>query len=130
MRCIIHVLVMMIEYVKAMRFIPAYLAFTINHHLIDADFEIWKKYHGYENRSKIYAFFKFFQTMPEFRSLLYYRLGFDSRLISWVAPGERTIYITCGSIGEGFKIEHGHSTQINAKKLGRTLLFGTMLQLA
>lgn len=119
MRCIIHALVMMIEYVKAMRFIPAYVTFVLNRDLIDADFELWKKDHEYGNRSKIYTFFKFFQAMPEFRTLLYYRLGFDSRLISWIAPGERTIYIPCESIGEGFKIEHGHSTQINAKKIGK-----------
>ncbi|MCQ2227143.1 MAG: serine acetyltransferase [Bacteroidales bacterium] len=57
--------------------------------------------------------------MAEYRSVFYYRLGFDSRAISWLAPADKTSFITCDNIGEGFFVNHGHSTQINAKSIGR-----------
>lgn len=55
---------------------------------------------------------------PEFRSLFYFRLGWPSRLVSWLCPPEPTLHICTRDIGPGLFIQHGFATIITAKKIG------------
>ena len=109
---------MIVLNILKIRFLPAYLLFTLKKVPIQYDLVNWKKMHGYEKKNNLFSFIHFMDTQLEFRSLFYYRMGFDSRLISWLAPGESTIHIITPFIGKGFFINHGHSTQINAKRIG------------
>lgn len=58
---------------------------------------------------------------PEFRNLLYYRLGgirVISRLLRFFLPPLPTLYIWTPKIGGGLFIQHGFATVIAAKEIG------------
>lgn len=101
------------------RFIPAYLVFMINRKMLIRDFDVWKKYLEYDDKSEFVTFINLFAKHKEYRFVFYFRLGYDSRAISWMAPADPTIHYNNGVIGDGFFINHGHSTQINAKRIGK-----------
>lgn len=54
-----------------------------------------------------------------FRNVFYYRLRYFSFLIKWILPPERTLEIRVNNFGEGIYIQHGTSTQIDAKYIGK-----------
>jgi len=55
-----------------------------------------------------------------FRNLFYYRLGeYRSVFIKWLMPEDKSLHITCPSIGEGCHLEHSYSTYLNADSIGR-----------
>jgi serine O-acetyltransferase len=56
--------------------------------------------------------------MPEYRNVLYLRLGIKSRLISWLCPSVSTLQITPTQIGPGLFIQHGLATVVAARKIG------------
>ena len=60
-------------------------------------------------------------TLPEYRSVFYRRVGLLGRIMSIYCWPQKCLYIrTLGScIGGGLVINHGHSTEINAKKIGK-----------
>ena len=60
-------------------------------------------------------------TLPEYRSVLYWRMGGLRYFISWLAPGERVLHLVQpkDSVGPGLVIHHGHSTRVACKKIGR-----------
>lgn len=67
----------------------------------------------------IYFFVKLMREKPEYRSLFYYRLGLLRRLLSPLCPPMSTLYIYTDEIGSGLFVQHGFSTIICAKKIGR-----------
>lgn len=54
----------------------------------------------------------------EFRSLFYYRIP-RSRYLKFIAAPMPNLYIRCHDIGEGLFIQHGYSTDISAKSIGK-----------
>ena len=60
---------------------------------------------------------------PEFRSLFYFRLGWHWQPILWVVrifyPPCPALYFYCYEIGPGLFIQHGFSTIIGAKRIGK-----------
>ena len=60
-------------------------------------------------------------NLPEYRSVLYLRLGILGKIIGIILPAERQLYIRCKSknIEGGLVINHGHSTRINADHIGK-----------
>ena len=56
---------------------------------------------------------------PEYRSLFYYRLGVVGRRISFLCRPMPTLYINTKQIGPGLFIQHGFSTIISARKIGK-----------
>lgn len=64
-------------------------------------------------------FFKTFASYKEFRSVVYKRLGKCRILTCWLLKGQDCLYICTNDIGGGLIIQHGFSTIINAKKIGR-----------
>jgi len=114
-------------YINLIRSIPAICAFhsTSEKNIIKADIEKWVnnfeiKYLNYPNWLYLIWFLVFYQ---EFRNLFYYRLKKGNniifRLIQIFYPPMSTLYINTDSIGEGFYIQHGFSTIISAKSIGR-----------
>lgn len=115
---IIHYLIVAFYYLQMIRFIPAYVVFMLKHNLLMPDFAVWKKQLGYSNHGNTSAFFRIFAKYREYRFVIYYRLGYDSRAISWLAPAMPLLFCKTPVVGKGFYINHGHSTRINAKRIG------------
>lgn len=72
-----------------------------------------------DNYNAIYFFVRLMSENPEYRSLFYYRLGALRKLLSLLCPPMSTLYIHANEIGPGLFIQHGFSTIICAKKIGR-----------
>lgn len=101
------------------RFIPAYLVFLAYKDKFMQDFIVWKKHLKYENKSTTVTFFNLFAKNKEYRFVFYYRLGYDARAIWWLASRPETLRCKTPIVGPGFYINHGHSTRINAKSIGK-----------
>ena len=114
----LHYIIVAFYYLQMIRFVPAYLVFLVKQSLLMPDFLVWKKNLNHDHESNAKAFFLIFAKYKEFRFVFYYRLGYDSRAISWLAPSDPTIHCITPIIGKGFYINHGHSTRMNAKSIG------------
>ena len=57
----------------------------------------------------------------EFRNVCYYRMGKVQYLVQWMCRPLDSLYIHCKDIGGGFLIQHGFSTIITAKKIGKNV---------
>ena len=55
----------------------------------------------------------------EFRSLFYKRVGLLGHILNIFCPKMSTLFIATENIGEGLFIQHGYSTFIAAKSIGR-----------
>lgn len=102
------------------RILPAYLLYKILRHFkaevkkLDSDIEVWEQWKDVYSMS----FFYFFLFIPEFRNVVYYRLGMFKHLIQWLCPPLMPLYIRCPSIAEGFMLQHGFSSTCGAEKMG------------
>jgi serine O-acetyltransferase len=69
------------------------------------------------NRGFIYLM----SSRPEFRNLFYKRIGHISELINWICPKMDTLFINtnANNIGPGLFLQHGFSTIISAKSIGK-----------
>lgn len=81
---------------------------------IDADVNAWKEWKSVNSL----PFFHLFVQFPEFRNVVYYRIGIIKYLIKWLYPPLNSLYIWCPNIGGGLMIQHGFSSVIAAEKLG------------
>ncbi len=80
-----------------------------------------KLIHNTYNNS-LYGMCELFRDLPEYRSQLYYRCGKISYLFSWLIKGQTNLYIYTPNIGGGLFIQHGFSTIISAKSIGRNCI--------
>lgn len=55
----------------------------------------------------------------EFRAVFYYRIGYLKYWISWLHPVFLNLYFLTPQIGPGLRIQHGFSTVIAAKSIGK-----------
>jgi len=96
--------------------------------LIMADLTRWVKICFDENAttplSRFYFFVRLMDELPEFRSLVYYRLGSASALLAFIFPPMQTLYLSSKNIAEGLFIQHGFSTIVSAEKIGRNCWIG------
>ena len=63
-----------------------------------------------------------FLRYPEFRNIFYYRAGEQGaacKILRFFFPGHSSLYINTPSIGPGLFIQHGFSTIISAKCIGK-----------
>lgn len=67
----------------------------------------------------LWSFFLCFAEYREFRSVVYRRLGKCRFLTNGFIRGMTNLYICTTDIGGGLIIQHGFSTIINAKKIGK-----------
>ena len=77
----------------------------------------------------LFQFAYFIVWLPEYRSSFYIRTGLVGRLMNLYLPGQKCLYIRTAQIGGGICVNHGHSTEINARSIGRIATFSKMLQL-
>jgi len=106
--------------ISSIRLIPHFIFLKIkcDNKIINRDIERWMKL---MNRIKSinYSFFYLMTFVPEFRNLYYYRLGKLSNLINWICPKMNTLFIATKDIGSGLFLQHGFSTIIAAKSIGK-----------
>lgn len=115
---LVHIVIVCIFYLKMIRLIPAYIVFICTPQKLLPDFLIWKQRLRCIDKNNTIAFFDIFAKYREYRFVFYYRLGYDSRAISWLAPAMPLLFCKTPVVGKGFYINHGHSTRINAKRIG------------
>lgn len=105
--------------IKLIRFIPAFLMLNTsrNKHIILYEVERWLAF-NHINTSVNKGFFVLMQMFPEFRSLVYHRIG--SNWLRHFGKGQINLYFHTPShkIGKGLMIWHGYSTVINAETIG------------
>jgi serine O-acetyltransferase len=77
-----------------------------------------KRYHS-DKESGYFTFLRSITLKPDFRAVFYYRIGFWRYLISWLHPVFLNLYILTPKIGPGLRIQHGFSTIIAAKSIGK-----------
>lgn len=58
-------------------------------------------------------------SIPEFRSVVYYRYRISKLLFCWIFPGMSCLFLYTKEIGPGLLIQHGFATIVNAKKIGK-----------
>lgn len=85
--------------------------------LIKEDFKHFCEWKSYPY--SVFYFFFCFASYKEFRSVIYKRLGKCRVLTNTFLKGQDCLYICTNDIGGGLIIQHGFSTIINAKKIGR-----------
>lgn len=56
---------------------------------------------------------------PEFRNIFYNRVGSFSIITNWLCPKMSTLFIYTKDIGPGLFIQHGFSTIISPKSIGK-----------
>lgn len=69
--------------------------------------------------SLIIGFVYLLSYYKEFRNLFYHRIGFCKYFLNIICPEISSLVIHTKSIGEGLFIQHGFSTAIGAKSIGR-----------
>ena len=68
--------------------------------------------------NSLLQFSYFIVWLPEYRSVFYRRTGYIGKLMNLYLPGQKCLYIRTTQIGGGMCINHGHSTEVNAKSIG------------
>jgi serine O-acetyltransferase len=57
--------------------------------------------------------------LKEYRNLYYYRIGFFKHFLKFLCNPIDTLFISCSKIGPGLFIQHGFSTIISARSIGK-----------
>ena len=83
----------------------------------DQAFTIPRRGNPFTNKVLQFAYYIVF--LPEYRSVFYRRSRYLSRLMNLYLPGQKCLYIRTMQLGGGICVNHGHSTEINAKSIGR-----------
>lgn len=68
----------------------------------------------------LFGMCRIFVADKAFRNLMYYRVGWSRRLLSWLLPGYDHLQIATptGYIGGGLVIQHGFASIISAERIG------------
>jgi serine O-acetyltransferase len=102
------------------RVLPAYILYRVmmlkcgEARKFEEDLNEWKRW----KKISFLPFFYLFSFFPEFRNVFYYRIGFLKYFVKWLCPPLNTLYITA-PIDGGLKIQHGFSTIITARHIGK-----------
>lgn len=87
----------------------------------EADIVRWAEWKSCPYRSPYMRFVFLMSEYREFRNICYYRMGKTQYLVRWMCRPLDSLYIHCKDIGGGFLIQHGFSTIITAKKIGKNV---------
>lgn len=77
------------------------------------------KHHTLKWKWNLYDLLYTLTFKPEFRALFYYRIGMFRYLIQWLHPVFLNLYFLTPQIGPGLRIQHGFSTVIAGKSIGK-----------
>ncbi|MDD6826547.1 MAG: serine acetyltransferase [Oscillospiraceae bacterium] len=75
------------------------------------------RFHRSENM--FFSFMNYVCFLPEYRQLYLYRLGSLGLLLRTIYKNRLNLFFHCSDIKGGIFIQHGYSTIINAKSIGR-----------
>ena len=105
---------------STIRLLPHIIVFNIHNKkdVIKYDIQRWLKIIRKEGNIQ-YGFIYLMTFYPEFRNLFYKRIGHFAKLINWLCPKMNTLFINTNDIGPGLFIQHGFSTIISAKSIGK-----------
>lgn len=89
-----------------------------NRGVIEADLKRWLHIHN-KHYSLPVGLIYLLTHYREYRNLFYYRVGSIKVLLNFLCPRMTHLGIEVGQIGEGLYIQHGDSTRIAAKSIGK-----------
>jgi serine O-acetyltransferase len=112
---------------SAVRLVPhiLFMKFHPSRECIKIDIERWSsclnlgKSPDAATCCSVHSFIELMTFHPEYRNLLYYRLGWIGKMLSPLCRPMPTLYIYTKNIGPGLFIQHGFATIISADKIGR-----------
>lgn len=110
--------------ISYIRFLPILIFYSVykNNERLKEDVDRWIKSDSMSFNKKVATLL---YTFKEFRNLFIYRNRYPNPhriFCCWIKfwyPPEKTLYIECPDIGGGCYIQHGFSTYIAAKKIGK-----------
>ncbi len=108
-------------FLSKMRLLPHIILLKThkNKDIIQYDVERWMKVLNIKKSLKL-GFIILLTFFPEYRNLFYHRIGGSISLwIGWLCPEMKTLFINTRNIGPGLFIQHGFSTIIAARYIGR-----------
>lgn len=114
-------LLLILKYFTEIRFIPLIIFFYIFKKKKNLSEERSKWFDTiFQNRKRDFRLFIDLLQLPEFRSVVYFRLGGWSKLIRWMAKGQVALYFSqpANTIKPGLIIQHRHSTRIGVTSIG------------
>ena len=107
---------------STIRLLPHIVLFNIHPQksVIEYDVQRWMEWKSFATETSTqYGFIYFMTFCPEFRNIFYMRVGIINRIIGWLCPRMSTLFIYTKNIGPGLIIQHGFSTIITAKSIGK-----------
>lgn len=115
----------MMKTVYSILSLPAYFFFLIymkRKPLVWEDFNAWVYRHKLSSESRYEAFVNLMTRFSEFRTILYYRMPFSIRHFLNFFLKRREIVISVGELKGEAIFEHGWSTIVSARKIGRNVM--------
>lgn len=107
---------------KVILYLPAWCYYkSCNNSKIKYELNAWSKVLRIDKGSELKNFIWIFRNKPEYRSLLYFRIGYEkSRILRFFYSCHPLLYFTTdeSDIEKGLIIQHGHSTIIHANHIG------------
>lgn len=107
---------------STVRLLPHLLVFSVidRTYAIDADVNRWTDIVLNKKKTGIYHRFLLLMTFfPEFRNLFYYRIGTTGKILGLFCRPLDSLFLASLSIGPGLFIQHGFSTIIAARSVGK-----------
>lgn len=114
------------KYINNLLTLPALIVFLFAYGrkpLIKADFDAWYNRHKLFGKSKSSAFFDLMNRFPEYRTVFYLRLPYIFRNILRVFMPQRDIVFSISELRGGVLVEHGWSSIVCAKTVGKNFMF-------
>lgn len=103
-----------------LKYFPHIVVYLLTPHKAIIDYEIyaWNNHLSQKQRKGIIAVVHLLASLPEFRSLFYFRTG--AEWLNFFAKGQNNLefYTPSDKIGKGLMIWHGFSTVINVESMG------------
>lgn len=85
--------------------------------LVKADLKRWSRWQSMP--CNILSFCALFAGMPEFRSVVYCRIGVKKFPWNILFRGQTNLTLACSDIGPGLIVQHGWSTVVVASRIGK-----------
>jgi serine O-acetyltransferase len=108
--------------ISTLRLIPHLISYNTNKKkdIIIYDVIRWLKCYRLEGKYGIQTGFLYLMTfIHEYRNLYYNRIGFIKHFLKYLCRPMNTLFINTKDIGPGLFIQHGFSTIIAAKSIGK-----------
>ncbi|WP_147625820.1 LbetaH domain-containing protein [Alistipes provencensis] len=93
---------------------------VLKHRIYDLINEDLKQWCLWKDLSvSLFSFGMLFIEHKEFRSVVYYRIGWRKIFVYWLFKPQNNLTIACQTIDGGITVQHGYSTVICAQSIGK-----------